>query len=534
MLKALFKKQFMELFRAYFVSKKNGQARTRGKTIALFVLFFVLLVYFGCMCFGLAFGLGSALIPAGLSWLYFSLMGIMTIMLGVFGSIFNTYTALYRAKDNDLLISMPIPPSRIVLVRLSTVFGLALLYSGVIWIPTLLYYWLFASPSVPAVIFGVLLWLFIAAFVTVLTCALGWVVALVASRISSKSFVTVILSVILLGAYYVFCFRMTEFFNAMVENSEAIGGFLKVWFNFLYQLGQAAAGDALGMLIFSGVTLVLSALCLWLMARTFIRLATQNATARRKTRTVKTARVHGARAALLRRELKRFGSSATYMLNCGLGLAFMVALSVIALLRQTALQAGLFMAAARVPWLSLAAPVLAATVSCAMASLNAISAPSVSLEGKNLWILQSLPVDAADVLKAKLWLHVLISAELAMATTGVLCLSVQTDWMAAVLAMVYTALFVWLTGALDLMIGLRHPSLNWTTETQPIKQSLSVFLALMVNIGLTMLLAVPYFPLAYLMDVRVYLALVIALMAGLIALLHRWLNRTGAKLFAQL
>ena len=58
----------------------------------------------------MAFGLGSTLIPMGLSWLYFSLMGIMTIMLGVFGSIFNTYTAhelLFRVKDAISLYRNP-------------------------------------------------------------------------------------------------------------------------------------------------------------------------------------------------------------------------------------------------------------------------------------------------------------------------------------------------------------------------------------------------------------------------------------------
>ena len=534
MLKALLKKQFMELFRGYFVSRKNGQARSKGKTVALFVLFAALIVYFGFMCFGMAFGLGSALIPAGLSWLYFTLMGVMTVMLGVIGSIFNTYTALYRAKDNDLLISMPIPPRRIVLVRLSSVFGLGMLYSGIIWIPTLLYYWLFAPASVPAVIFGVLLWPLIAAFVTVLTCALGWVVALVSGKVSNKSFVTVVLSVILLGVYYVFCFRMTEFFNAMVENSEAIGGFMRVWLNFLYQLGQAATGDVVGMLIFAGVTLALSALCLWVMERTFIRLATQSAAVRRKTRTAKAGRSHGVRAALLRREFKRFGASATYMLNCGLGLMFMLAIAVIALAQRTALQEGIAQHLAQLPWLMASIPILAATVPCMMAAINVVSAPSVSLEGKQLWILQSLPVDPADALKAKVWLHVLINAELAMATAGVLCFCLQTDWLSAVLAMAYTGAYVWLTGVLGLIIGLRHPNLQWTTEAQPIKQSLSVFLSLLCSAAIALLLPAPYLLLGALLDVRVFLALLTVLLIGVTLLLRRWLTRTGARLFAQL
>ena len=43
------------------------------------------------------------------SWLYFALMGGLGLCLGAFGSVFNTFSSLYLAKDNDLLLSLPIP-----------------------------------------------------------------------------------------------------------------------------------------------------------------------------------------------------------------------------------------------------------------------------------------------------------------------------------------------------------------------------------------------------------------------------------------
>ena len=48
---------------------------------------------------------------AGLGWLYFAMMGLIAVLLGAFGSVFTTYSTLYLAKDNDLLLSLPIPVS---------------------------------------------------------------------------------------------------------------------------------------------------------------------------------------------------------------------------------------------------------------------------------------------------------------------------------------------------------------------------------------------------------------------------------------
>ena len=66
----------------------------------------------------------------GMDWLYFTLMGLMAIFLGAFGSVFNTYSSLYIAKDNDFLLSMPIPVKIIMGSRLMSVYLIGLMYRG--------------------------------------------------------------------------------------------------------------------------------------------------------------------------------------------------------------------------------------------------------------------------------------------------------------------------------------------------------------------------------------------------------------------
>ena len=53
-----------------------------------------------------------------------------------------------------------------------------------------------------------------------------------------------------------------------------------------------------------------------------------------------------------------------------------------------------------------------------IASINDISAPSVSLEGKTLWLVQALPVSPWQVLKAKLKLHLILTLPPAAVLTG--------------------------------------------------------------------------------------------------------------------
>ena len=137
MLKALLKKQFLELNAFYFQNRKTGKNRSKAGTAGFIALYIVLFLFLAFTFFMVAQSLAAALIPLGYGWLYFALMGLISLAFGVFGSVFNTYAGLYHAKDNELLLAMPIPPRRILLVRMIGVYAMGMLYSCLIMVPTI-------------------------------------------------------------------------------------------------------------------------------------------------------------------------------------------------------------------------------------------------------------------------------------------------------------------------------------------------------------------------------------------------------------
>ena len=132
MTKALFQKQMMEVFSWLYQDKKTGKHRNT-KGVVGWGLFYLILFGFLGVIFGIAaVTLCSPLLHATMGWLYWCLMGLIAIFFGVFGSVFNTYSSLYQAKDNDLLLSMPIPTSRILLIRLSGVYAMGVMYESMV------------------------------------------------------------------------------------------------------------------------------------------------------------------------------------------------------------------------------------------------------------------------------------------------------------------------------------------------------------------------------------------------------------------
>ena len=87
MLKLLLKKQLTEIFRNYFYNPKKNRARSKVEIIGYLLLFVIIMVgLLGGIFTGLSLLLCSPLSAAGMDWLYFSLMGLLAILLGTFGS----------------------------------------------------------------------------------------------------------------------------------------------------------------------------------------------------------------------------------------------------------------------------------------------------------------------------------------------------------------------------------------------------------------------------------------------------------------
>ena len=530
MLKTLIEKQFMECFRSYFVNPKTGKRRSKWGIFGMFVFFTAVMLFLAGMFFGLSFLLGDGLFAVGMEWLYFVLMGILSVLMGTFGSVFNTYSTLYLAKDNEMLLAMPIPPAKILITRMSLVYGMSLMYSGIVWIPAVVFAWIFGTVSSMAVVFDVLLIFLVALFVTVVTCVLGWVVALVSTRVKNKSFVIVVISLVLFGGYYYVCFNMMGILQKLLLNVQAVGEGIRIWANVFYQLGRAAAGDAKAMLIFSGITLVLFALCFFVLSKSFLHIAIRTHSESRKAGKV-SVKSAGVSSALLGRELKRFVSSPTYMLNCGLGIAILPVLAVFVLVKREFLDEMITGIGSILPGIDSLLPMAVLLIVCLCSGLNAVSTPSVSLEGKHLWILRSLPVSGKMVLSAKLRLHLWLNLPAALFAVVVLGICLKLGALTIGLCAVFTAAFLWLTGAFGLMLGVLRPNFQWTSEAMPIKQSMNVLISIFLGFLLPVLAAVGCYFVRNLFSTELYMVLCSALFGVLSLVVTWWLNTKGAARF---
>ena len=535
MLKALLKKQFLELNSYYFQNRKTGKNRGKAGTIAFVALFALLFIGLGAAFYALASTLAMPLQSIGLGWLYFALMGLIALALGIFGSVFNTYAGLYHAKDNELLLSMPIPPAKLLLVRMVGVYAMGLLYEALVFVPAVIAWWI-KSPRVTVftAVLDVLLVFLLALVILTLTCALGWVVALVSGKLKNKSFITVLFSLLFIVVYYFVYFRLTKFFTEILTFAEATAAALRRWAYPVYAFGRAGEGNVLGFLAFTVLALALFALCWLLMSRSFTRITTAGGSEKKAEYKETAAKAATVPAALLKRELLHFKSSPTYMLNCGLGVVLLPAAAVVLLIKAATLREALTEMTALLPRAPEFIPVIAAGAVGLISSLNCMTAPSVSLEGRSIWIVQSLPVEPWTVLQAKEKLHTLICCIPALVAAAAVCIALRLEFSVSVYIVVLSLLFVLISADFGLMMNLLKPNLTWTSEVVPVKQGISVLLVLFGGWFLAAAMVGVFFLVHKFISTETYLIVCIVVSALAVRLMRAWLRKRGSEIFANL
>jgi ABC-2 type transport system permease protein len=531
MFKALVRSRFSSLLASLRQSGKSGKKKSRVSPALMILLFVIIGAYFlatmGAMFYGLCFLYRGT----GQEWQVFLLGVMISSALCVFGSIFVTKTQIFDSKDNELLLSMPIPPKYIFLSRMLTLLVVNYLLESVVMLPCIVMYGILCGYSTLGLIFSILTFLLIPFLTLSVSAIIAWIVSEIASRLRNKTVVTVALFIIFFGAYMYLCFNMGYTEGAAVDLSGFRGMPVFGW-----AADACANGEPLSMLWFFLCAALPALITFLILDKSFIRIITTKKARARVEYRGNREKSSGVYFALLKKELRRFFSSAAYIMNAGMGNVMTVIVAVmIALNSETVATVvaeltyyGLGDAVTRT------VPVAAGAIVAFMGSMNLVSAPSISLEDKNLWILQSSPVDPRDVILAKLSCHAVICLPLTLISAVIICFALGLSPIHSALTVLACIVTVAFTDYFGMFLGLKFPKFGWQNENVAVKQGFAVMGTMLGSMFGTMILAGLGMLSAFYISEYLGFAVLILPFAVLSVILHAYLMRGGVRTFDSL
>lgn len=514
--------------RAMFAGMMAQTRQKKSKGMA--VLFAVLYVYLGVVVAGMMCLNFSQLAPAyhalGLDWLYYAIAGLMCLALSLFGSVFMTQNQLYDARDNDLLLSMPIPPRAILLSRMLPLLGITLVFCGLVMVPAMVMYAVLVEFSFINIVLQLLALIGTVFLSQAIACLLGWGMHLLLARMN-KSLASLLYMVVFLAAYFSVYSQAGNLLNAMATQGAVIGASVKNWVWPLYAMGRGCMGDGLHLVIFLAICAAVFGGIYWLLSATFLHTATSRRSGKKRKLDMGGMKAGNAAQAIVFKEWRHFLGSPVYLTNCGLGILMMAALAAAGVLFRGKLLELLEVYRAMGLDLEGYFPLIICGMLAFLVSTNFLSAPSVSLEGKSLWVLRSMPVSGREILLAKLRFHCLMTTPVTMGAGLVLSVAYGCGILEILLCVIVPGLLTVLCGLLGMVCGLQWARLDWISEAYPVKQGMAVGITLLAMMALPVALGACWFLTG--LTPWIFLTLCAVLLAGACFGLYRLVTTWGVN-----
>ena len=117
---------------------RGREAKTTGFSFGTALILSIVIIAFLFMMvfsFGLAMVVGFQMAMNNCLWLYYPLAFVVSTVFAFVGTVFAAQSYLFESEDNELLLSMPIKPSAVLVSRILSLYVLNFVYSTIILLP---------------------------------------------------------------------------------------------------------------------------------------------------------------------------------------------------------------------------------------------------------------------------------------------------------------------------------------------------------------------------------------------------------------
>lgn len=487
------------------------------------------------------------LMMLGMCGLYFYWMSIplesmgMLDILPVFGmaaaslmilitGIFRANGVLFGQRDYDLLLSLPVPARTLVLSRLLMLYGTELFFAAFVLIPAGVVYAVRSAPGTMFYIFFPLTLFLIPALPIIVSAAIGLLIARISVTFRYKNFGSIVLAFTVIIPI-ILCSFNSERINLLAENfgntaktvSESVYRMYPPSRWFSYAVTQESFGS---LLLFAAVSIAAVALFIFVLSKTYSGI-NEWLTGVKKQKAFRLGKVRQSSLlkALFQKEWRRYTSSALYVVNTAMGVLLMT-IACGAILYSGAEQVTVIL---KMPELGVAAQASAPFLMCVLVAMTSTTSSAISLEGKHLWQLKVLPIDAHAIFSAKIAVNLALTIPAIALNATLLVITLRPNFWLALLYYLLPMICGIFTAQAGLIANLIWPKLDWINEAQVIKRSMPVMVSILGGMATTVLPAALMLHLA--LDHSLSLLVITALYALAAYISYRWLSVKGANKF---
>lgn len=501
----LFLRENISLKRLMGFDVKKSKVKTILISLAIVYALVIVLGGFGYMFFDL----GRMLHDMGQDEILLSFLCIYSLGLAFFITLFRASGYLFYYKDYEILSPLPIHPRVVLFAKMTVLMVLLYLTMFIFTLPIMFSYFYFSGFEVLRFLYFLIGFIFIPLIPVVFISLLSLGIATLTAKLRHAKIISIILMFIVMIGIFMVSFSMNDVeANPLTGQIDVFKGISKVFIPFdWYRIAvdQSSLIHLLYLVLSSGFIFILYLyLIQGLVHKTNQRGIRSNI--KRFVGVIKYQK-RSPMMGIVGKEFKRFFSSPLYVLNSGFGPVILLVASIASLFYQNQLEV-ILSDALNVEGLSLEVMILGLIgFSLSMVYTPAIS---LSLEGKNFWILKSLPIKPKTVMYGKILFNLMLAVPIGLISVLLFGFSLKIPIVNQLIMMVLVIVFSMVISCFDAIVNLLTPKFSFTNDAEVIKQSVGAFLAIFGGLALMVISGVTFYYFSDLMSVtQVFLMMVL-------------------------
>ena len=396
----------------------------------------------------------------------------------LFLTIFYSNGILFGSRDIETLLSLPLKSSDIISSKFMFMYLLNFLIGFIFMLPGGIVWVLNGSLNVLHIILYFTSMIFVPLIPMCIAACMGMIVVVVSSYFKRKNVIALILSFAMIGIIgYIAVSAMKS------GNEDSIEIMLSKQITELYPISGLFVQHTnfpmyIGMGLFIAFSTAVFYIFVKIVAMKYGLLNTLAKTTSRYSDNKKSYNRKSIFLALYEKEMGRFLSSYMAVLNAGLGVILLCVFSIF-LLFNSVEQIGESSGIENInEYLSNFAPLFIAS----MLSLSCPAASAISLEGKNIWILQSSPVKVKMILNSKIAVNLTLHLIGYMISIFAFMLKLDMNFIQVINLIIVPICYSIFITVIGISLNKKYPNYEWESEMMVVKQSMPVIVSGLVGI----------------------------------------------------
>ena len=427
--------------------------------------------------------LSKTLMPSFISlgrplYLLAFLFAICTIFI-FFSNVFKIKSVIFDFKDYDLLMSLPIKRNVVITSKIVSLYIINLLYTVIVMIPGYVAYISFVDLPYDGLFFFLLFTIPIIPILasTIVGIILSWLTSFFRNK-NIGSYVIYLLVVVIALLVSFTTSNMNELDMAtkginIVDSFSHYYPFATLFVNLLNSF------SLVNLLIYIILPILLMFIFIIFINKGYISLRTRLLKENIKTNyEIEEYRINSSLKSLYLKELKKYFSNALYFINTAFGCIILILL-ILSLVLFNDYMITRFSKILDINEMIKSNIFMIFSLICVISSTTN---SSISLEGKSLWIMKMLPVSQDKILLSKILVNLTILIPTVIVGGTFFGIYLHLPFTLFILIYLLPLAYSIFTSLNGLLLNLMFPKFDFDNEIRVIKQSLPVFMTMLIGI----------------------------------------------------